>query len=122
VVTPISNDKILPSDDARSAVSEKKQANQGAITSQGESNASTISQEDNGVETSSVDVERANQIYSQSASQLTSGEEVVTSPEQAKTLATEIRAQIEQDGLQALRAQTGAASNSLSALLEAAPA
>jgi hypothetical protein len=68
-----------------------------------------------------VDVERANQIYNQSTSKLSSGEEPITSPEQARSLVAEIRTQIEADASQALKAQTGAASGSLSALLEAAP-
>jgi len=69
-----------------------------------------------------VDVERANQIYSRSEPRQTSGENLITNPDQAKDVTAEIRAQIEQDGIQALKAQTGAASYSLSALLGAAPA
>jgi hypothetical protein len=120
MVAPISNDKILPSESANSPVSEKKRADQGAAD-QKASTSETIAQDEQGVETSSVDIERANQIYNQSTARLQSGNDLITNSEQAKAVATEIRVQIEQNGQEALKAQTGSASKSLSALLEAAP-
>jgi hypothetical protein len=120
VVAPISNDKILPSDSNNSPVSGKKRADQES-TSQKTTNSEALSQDKASVETDSVYVERANQVYSQSTANPTSGENRITSPEQAISLVAEIRTQMEANAQLALTAQTGAASNSLPALLEAAP-
>jgi hypothetical protein len=121
VVAPISNDKILPSEASSSSVTGKKRPGQEETNQNISTTNQAPSPDENGVETSSVDVERANQIYSQSKAKLSSGEDPITNPEQARSLAAEIRVQIETNGQQALQAQTGAASTSLSALLEAAP-
>ena len=120
MVAPISNDKITPSDSNSRSVSDNKRADQGTVNQNAADNEA-LTQSNSGVDTDSVDVERANQIYSRSTSKLSSGEEPITSSEQAKSLVAEIRTQIEANASQALKAQTGAASSSLSALLEAAP-
>ncbi len=121
MVAPISNDKILPSDSNSGPISGKKRADQES-TSLKTANSGVLHQDEASVETDSVDVERANQVYSQSTANPTSGENRISSPEQAKALVVEIRTQIEANAQLALTAQTGAASNSLPALLEAAPA
>jgi hypothetical protein len=120
VVAPISNDKILPSDSNNGPVTGKKRADQGS-TNQRATSSEALSQDEASVETESVDVERANQVYSKSKANPTSGENRITSPDQAKSLVAEIRTQIEANAELALKAQTGAAANSLPALLEAAP-
>ncbi len=121
MVTPISNDKIMPSDGASSSATERNRADKGTAT-QGSVGNQSVSKDENSPETSSVDVERANKIYSQSASKASSGNNSITNSEQAKDIAAKIRAQIEGDAHQALRAQIGAGSGGLAALLEAAPA
>jgi len=121
VVTPISNDKIMPSNSASSSVTDKKGAAQEAVT-QKTTASETISENAGNTETSSVDVERANQIYNSSETRPSSGENTITNLEQAKAVAAEIRSQIEANAMQVLKAQTGASSDSLAAVLEAAPA
>jgi hypothetical protein len=120
VVAPISNDKILPSDSNSSSVAGKKRADQGTSNQKIVSNESSP-QDENSAEKSSVDVERANQIYSQSTAKPSSKKTTIANPERALTLAADIHQQIEENSAQALKAQTGGISNSLSALLEAAP-
>ncbi len=121
MTTPISNDKILPSDGTRTSVPEKKTAERSETTGSGAGNPTTASQDTRAVEGSSVDVERANQIYSQEQAPITSEEDSISNPEQARLLATDIGEQIGADGHQALRAQAGSASMNVSALLEMAP-
>lgn len=118
MVTPISNDKIMPSDSANSAVTGKKKADQGIVPQAG-TNSSAL--EEDSIDTNSIDIDRANQIFSRSTPRPLSDEDRITSPEQAKAMVTQIRLQIEEDGLQALKAQTGAGSAALASLLEAAP-
>ncbi len=120
MVSPISNDKIIPSDSTGSAVTDKKKADQGAVTLDNPI-SNPVATEENSPETSSVDIGRANQVYNSATAKPSSGEDVITSPEQAKAIASEIRTQIETNGRQALRAQAGASSGGLAALLEAAP-
>ncbi len=120
MVTPISNDKILPSENTGSAVTDKKKADH-SVATQNSASENTVSQDNGGVETSSVDVERANQIYNRSSPKQPSGENAITNPEQAKVVAAEIRTQIEGNALEALKAQAGPGSGGLPALLEAAP-
>lgn len=121
MVTPISNDKILPADSASSSVTDRKRADQSTVT-QKEVGSESISQNGANTENSSVDVERANQIYNSSETRLPSGEDTITNQEQAKAVAAEVRSQIEANVLQVLKVQTGASSDSLAAILEAAPA
>ena len=121
MVTPISNDKILPSDSARTTVSDKKTAEQGGANKSDMAASTSTSDETNNIEVNSVDVERANQIYSQSQTKTASGESTISTPEQARLVAADLRGQIEENGLQALQAQAGPASANLSALLETAP-
>lgn len=121
VVSPISNDKTLPSDRASSSVTDKKRAAQEAVT-QKSTASETIPENGGNTETSSVDVERANQIYNSSETRPSSGKDAITNLEQAKAVAVEIHSQIEANALQVLKAQTGASSDSLAAVLEAAPA
>lgn len=121
MVAPISNDKIMPSDNNSSSVSTKRSANQEA-SNQKASSSEAISQDNTSVETDSVNVERANQIYNQSTAKPSSDQSLISTYEQAQSLVAEIRSQIEANGQQALKAQTGAISDSLPALLEAAPA
>jgi hypothetical protein len=121
VVAPISNDKILPSETASSNVSEQKKPGNKTIDQSITATNQAASQEESNVETSSVSVDRASQIYNQSTTKLFSGEDPIADPEEAKSLAAEIRLQIETNGQQALKAQTGSATKSLFALLEAAP-
>lgn len=122
MVTPISNDKILSSDSANSAVTGKKKADQGVATQQNSTGGNRVPQEENAIEGSSVDVERANQIYNSSASKPAPGRDFITNLEQAKAVAAEIRVQMEENSQQAFKAQTGASSTGLAALLEAVPA
>ncbi len=120
MVTPITNDKILASEGTHTSVSNKKSTEQGG-THQTDPTSSTVTPNDTtSVEANSVDVERANQIFSQSQSQA-SREISITTPEQARLVAADIRGMIEENGLQALQAQSGPGSANLSALLEAAP-
>ncbi len=123
VVTPISNDKITPSDSASSSVTDRKKADQSTVT-QKDGGSETISQNGGRAEANSVDIERASQIYHSSESKVSSDEGTITNQEQAQAVAAKIRSQIEANGLQSLKAMTGAisSSDSLTAILEAAPA
>jgi hypothetical protein len=122
VVTPISNDKITPSDSASSSVTDRKKADQSTLT-QKDVGSEAISHNGGSAETNSVDIERASQIYHSSEYRVSS-EGTITNQEQAQAVAAEIRSQIEANGLQSLKAMTGAisSSDSLAAILEAAPA
>lgn len=120
MTTPISNDKILPQDGARTSVTEKKTAERSGARGQG--SLAATSQDTTAVETSSVDVERANQIYSQEQTQTASLKDPISNPEQARILATDIGKQIGADALQAFKAQAGSVSMNTAALLETAPA
>ncbi len=120
VVAPISNDKVQGANSTSSSVSEKKRADQGTV-GQGTANSESNSQNEQNIETGSVEVERANQIYNQSIPKPSSGKELITNYEQAIAVTAEIRMQIEENSLHALQAQTEGASASLSALLETAP-
>ena len=91
MVAPISNDKILPSETTSNNVSEKKKPSPEDSGHVASTQNQTTSSDESSTETSSVDVERANQIYSQSKARLSSGENQITNPEQAKSLAAEIR-------------------------------
>ncbi len=121
MATPISNDKILPSEGARPPISSKKGTEQGAANRPDTADSTQAANGTAGIETNTVDVERANQIFNQSELQA-SGESSISTPEQARLVAAELKELIEDDGLQALQAQAGPASANLSALLEAAPA
>ncbi len=121
MATPISNDKIMPSDSNRASVSEKNAAEKGGAGKTNTSGTTITDQDTSAVEASSVDVERANQVYSRTQAQVSPKEDAIHTHEQASALVAKISEQIEQDGLQALQAQAGSASASLSALLEAAP-
>ncbi len=120
MVTPISNDKILPSDSSGSSVTEKKKTERQATTQTTPRN-DIIANDEKVTETSSVDVERANQIYNSSAAKISSAEDTITNAEQAKAIAAEIRTQIEGNALEALKAHSGTNPGGLAALLEAAP-
>lgn len=122
MTTPISNDKILPSDGARASVTEKKTAEKSGARQPGQDSLATTSPNTTAVETSSVDVERANQIYSQKQAQFASLKDPISNQEQARILATDIGKQIGADALQAFKAQAGSVSMNISALLETAPA
>ncbi len=121
MATPISNDKILPSEGTRTPISSKKGTGQGGANRPDTADSAQAANDTAGIETNSVDVERANQIFNQSELQA-SGESSISTPEQARMVAAELKELIEDDGLQALQAQAGPASANLSALLEAAPA
>ena len=122
MATPISNDKILPSDNARTPVSGKGTAETSG-RERSDANASTaVSSQANEVDTGSVDVERAHQIYNQAEPNISTREDAISTSEQAHIMAADISDQIERNGMQALQAQARSASPNLSALLEAAPA
>lgn len=121
MATPISNDKILPSDGASGTISGKKRADQETAT-QTNTSGDAISKDENGSAAGSVDVERANRIFNSSTPKHSSGEDVITNPEHARAVAAEIRTQIEGNAMQALKAQTGSGTSGLSVLLETAPA
>lgn len=120
MATPISNDKILPSDSAHTSVSSgKKSAEQDGAKMPDTGNPTITSNDTTGIEATSVDVERANQIFSQAHT--ASGEGSISNPEQASLVVADLRGQMEENGSQALRAQAGSASVNLAALLETAP-
>ncbi|MCP3671281.1 MAG: hypothetical protein GY814_12780 [Gammaproteobacteria bacterium] len=121
MATPISNDKILPSESTRTPISSKKGTEQGGTNGPDTTKSTQAANDIARTETNTVDVERANQIFNQSELQA-SGESSISTPEQARLVAAELKELIEDDGLQALQAQAGPASANLSALLEAAPA
>lgn len=122
MTTPISNDKILPQDGARTSVTEKKTAERSGAREPGQGSLAATSQDTTAVEAGSVDVERANQIYSQEQTQTASLKDPISNPEQARILATDIGKQIGADALQAFKAQAGSVSMNTAALLETAPA
>jgi len=119
VVTPISNDKILPSDSTSRSISDNKSTGQSELTRP--DSVATPSTQDEATSTKdySLDVERANQIFSQS--QASSREDSISTADQARSAAAELSVQIAGNSTQALQAQAGPASANLSALLEAAP-
>ena len=122
MASPISNDKILPSDSMRTTVSNNKSAKQDKADHPETVDSNLVADDSVGKEVDSVDVERASQILSQSQTQTSSGNDSIFTPDQASSAVAELRAQIAENGIQALRAQAGPASVNLSALLEAAPA
>ena len=122
MTTAISNDKILPPDNKRTAASDKRATDRPESTHSAANHSAAADQGGSALETGSVDVERANQVYSQEQIQITSREESATNQEQASILASNIGKQIEADALQALRAQAGSVSMNITALLETAPA
>jgi hypothetical protein len=123
VASPISNDKILPSGNTLTSVSNHKGAGQERVEPQETFASGQDAGESAVTEGTSVDVDRASQVFSQSQSQATSGENSISTPEQARMAVTELREQIAENSAQALQAQTGGpATANLSALLEAAPA
>lgn len=118
MTTPISNDKILSTNQEKTPASGKR----GAESPGKSGNAATPSPQSNtGQATETVDVGRANQLFNQAAQSL-SDEPVITNPEQAKEVAAEITQQLSSDAEKALRSQAGSASGELAALLETAPA
>ncbi len=119
MVTPISNDKIMSSDSANSSVTDKRKADP---TQQNNLGDNSIPKKGTVADTSSVDVERASQVYNSSASKPASNKDFITDLEQAKVVAAKIRAQMEENSQQAFKAQTGSSSSGLAALLEAVPA
>jgi hypothetical protein len=121
VTTAISNDKILPADSNRTAASEKRAADRPESTQSTTNHSVAADQGESALETGSVDVERANQIYSQEQIHISSREEPDTNQIQARLLASDIGKQIEADAIQALKAQAGSVSISITALLETAP-
>ncbi len=122
MTTPISNDKILPADSNRTTASEKRAAEKPESIQSATNHSAAANQAESAIETSSVDVERANQVYNHEQTQITSGSEYVSSQEQAHLLATDIGKRIEGNALQALKAQAGSVSMNITALLETAPA
>ncbi len=123
MTTPISNDKILPSDGGRTLATEKRAAGNPGTVEPGSDSSAAVSQDAaNTGEMSSIDVERANQVYSQEQTQITSKEKSVANQEQARNLASDVGKQIEANALQALKAQAGSVSMNITALLETAPA
>ncbi len=121
MVTPISSDKILPSDSTRRSISDNKSAGQSELIRPDTVATPSTQDETTSTEENSLDVERANQIFSQSQSQASSREDSISTPDQARSAAAELKAQIAGNTAQALQAQAGPASANLSALLEAAP-
>ncbi len=121
MVTPISNDKILPSDSTRRSISDNKSAGQSGLTRPDTIATHSTQDETASTEENSLDVERANQIFSQSQLQTSSREDSIFTPDQARSAAAELSVQIAGNSTQALQAQAGPASANLSALLETAP-
>ncbi len=122
MASPISNDKILSSDNMRTPVSNNKSAKQDQAEHPETAASNQVADESVPMETGSVSVERANQVLSQLQNQASNGNNAISTPEQARSAVAELRSQIADNGIQALRAQAGPASVNLSALLEAAPA
>jgi hypothetical protein len=117
VVTPVSTDKILSTNEGKTAASGKRDAE--SVGKSGDSGASRP-QSDVAEATETVDVGRANRLFNQAENSLSS--EPISDPEQAKEVAAEITTQFAGDADRALRAQAGSASADLAALLETAPA
>jgi hypothetical protein len=118
VTTPISNDKILSTNQEKTPASGKREAE----SSQARGNAGAPEQQHSAAQTTeTVDVQRANRLFNQAENPV-SGEGEISSPEQAKEVAAEITQQLSSDAEKALRSQAGSASGELAALLEAAPA
>jgi hypothetical protein len=118
VVTPVSNDKILSTNEGKTAESGKREAESMGTSG----NAAAPSPQNNAAQaTETVDVGRASQLFNQAAQSL-SDEPVISNPEQAKEVAAEITQQFTSDADKALRSQAGSASGDLAVLLEAAPA
>jgi hypothetical protein len=118
VVTSVSNDKILSTNEGKTAASGKRDAESVA---KNHHSGAAAPQNDVARASETVDVARANQLYNQAESTLSS-EPVITNQEQAKEVAAEITRQFASDADKALNSQAGSASADLVALLETAPA
>jgi hypothetical protein len=119
VVTPVSNDKILSTNEGKTAASGKRDAE--SVSKNSDAGAPGVQSSDTAKATETVDVGRANKLFNQAVQSL-SDEPVITNPEQAQQIAAEITRQFSGDGDKALRAQGASASVDLAALLETAPA
>jgi hypothetical protein len=117
VVTPVSNDKILSTNEGKTPASSKREAE--ALGKDGGAGAPNR-QNDTAPATDTVNVERANQLYNQGVKPL-SDEAAISSSEQAQEVAATIVQQFTNEADKALRAQADAASGELAILLKAAP-
>jgi hypothetical protein len=118
VVTPVSNDKILSTNEGKTAASGKREAE--SAGNRGNTSTPAV-QNDTEQTTETVDVGRANRLFSQAAASL-SDEAVISNQGHAEKVAAEIAQQVVSDGEKGLRGQAGSASGDLAALLETAPA
>lgn len=118
MVTPVSNDKILSTNEGKTAPSGKREAE--SMGKSADRSAPNVENEASQT-TETVDVGRANQLFNQAETSL-SDEAVISNPEQAKEVAAELTRQFASDADKALSSQAGSASGDLAALLETAPA
>jgi hypothetical protein len=118
VASPISNDTKLPPVGTKASRSDDKGTGKPEGSSEGTSPAPQASQtaEDR------VDINQANRVLNQSNSQGVRSDNPIESPEQAASLATQIKEQIQSQGAKALMAQGGVVRGHLDALLNSAPA
>ena len=118
MASPISNDKMMPPVGTKASRSDDKGSGRPEGSAEETSPAPQASQtaEDR------VDINQANQVLNQSNSQGVRSDNPIESPEQAASLATQIKEQIQAQGAKALTAQGGVVSGHLDALLNSAPA
>ncbi len=117
MVSPVSNDKILSTNEGKTPPSGKRDT-ESVTNGSGSSTPESENTAPQAAET--VDVGRANQLFNQAEARV-SDTSVISSPEQAKEVAAEIAQKLTADAAGALRAQAGSISGDQTALLEVAP-
>lgn len=114
MIGPISNDKNSPQSPERNSVSEGRSSNQ-----QQTGSTETALTGERAARNDTVNVSRASEILNRETEGVRSSSGVVTTPEQAVSLAATIRGQIEAAGAQALAAQGGIEADQFGNLLTA---
>lgn len=122
MASPISNDKMLPPVGTKATRSDSKGSGHPEGAGQPAGGASAPADQASATAQDRVEINRANQVLNQSASQGVRSENPIETPEQASSLAAQIKEQIQAEGAKALTAQGGVIRGHLDALLNNAPA
>ncbi|MFC1683968.1 hypothetical protein ACFL0R_00645 [Pseudomonadota bacterium] len=115
------NDKMMPPVGTKASRSDDKGTGRPEGTGQSTEGASPAPQASQTAD-DRVNINQANQVLNQSNSQGVRSENPIESPEQAASLAAQIKEQIQAQGAKALTAQGGVVRGHLDALLNSAPA
>jgi hypothetical protein len=118
MVNPINGDKPLSTTTTRSDASSRGKE---ATPVSGQSESATQHQSTKSV-SASVDIDKGRQLYEMESQRSAATGQTIETPEQARSLLSQILNQITQAPEQAMKSQASTASSPLSNLLESAPA